>query len=1056
MMSSPDRVGPGRFSLSALAIRRHIGTLMITLTVVVLGIYATLQLPVDLLPAVTYPRIGLRVTAPGLAPTVALDEVTRPLEEAMALTEGVGQVVSQTREGRISLDLFFPPGSDIDQALNEATAALNAVRDRLPDTIDTPRLFKFEPSSLPVYELALTSPSLPPVALRVFAEQELARDLQQLPGVGAVAISGGVTEEVQVNIDLQRLQGANLDLTTVLTTLAERNQDVSGGRLRGGQRELLSRLVGRFTSVDDIRRLPLAVPGTEPLQHVYLDDVATIVDGTEEQRIFVTLNGTPAVKLSVRKQPTANTVQVIDAVKTRLDQLRASGLVPPDMTLVATLDESIFVRGAIANVATAGLAGALLAGLTVLLFLGSWRQTLIVVLAIPLAVLVALMGMALLGLSLNLFSLGGLALGVGIVVDNAIVMLENLAQGEGRSLGEAVARSQELESALVASTATNLVAVVPFLLIGGLIALLFNQLILTISLAIGASLAVALTVVPALAARLGVGARASLQGWGPVAAFNRRLAGLTQRYGQVLRYVLSRRLLVVGLALVLLGGGSVALVRTIPQEILPRIDSGQARLFARFPPGTPLADSRAVMAAVDELLLAQPETEYAFTTAGGVLFASATSENALVGFSTITLKPGSTLSAYVDRVNGDLRQLPVVNTLLRLSPESVRGLILSNSPVRGDIDIALQGTNPIALAEAGQQVLAALDERATLATFRPDAEQPQAEVQIHPDWERAADMGLSAQALGNTVQTALDGRVPTQLQRQDRLVDVRVQLAPGTVQQPAQLATLPLFPATGAPVQLGDVAEIALGQAPGEIQRINQRQVYLIGGSLTEGASLSEALAEVDAILAEVDLPSGVTVLPGSNAAANAALRQSLGTLAGLAVFLVFGVMAVQYNSLIDPLVIMLTVPLALAGGILGLVVTQTALGATVVVGAVLLVGIVVNNAIILVELANQIYTATGCSRDAAMVQAAPRRLRPILMTTLTTVLGLFPLALGIGRGAEVLQPLGIVVFSGLGLATLLTLLVIPCVYSLLHGWLDRPPSPSQAVGKRPVDRATP
>ena len=1040
---------PNSFSISGLAIRRHIGTLMIALTVFVLGFFIASQLPVDLLPSITYPRIGLRVGAPGLTPAVAVDEVTRPLEEALSATEGVVQVFSQTREGRISIDLFFEPGGNIDQALNDATATLNRARDSLPDTIDTPRLFKFDPSQLPVYEMALTSSSLGQIDLRIFAEEELARELQQVSGVANVDVSGGVAEAVQVNVDLKRLQAAGIDLSDLLDALEERNQDISGGRIRGGEQETLTRLVGRFQSAADLQNLPIEVRGTNPLQQVALRDVATIVDGPEEQRVFVNLNRQPAVKVSMQKQPDANTVNVVDGVKAKLAQMQQAGLMPEGMDMTATLDESRFIRNSIRNVAVAGLTGATLAAIAVLLFLGSLRQTFIIVLAIPLAILTALVLMGLFGLSLNVFSLGGLALGVGIVVDNSIVMLENIArQAEEhqddmhngrRSIGESILlaenSSRELESALLASTTTNLVAVVPFLLIGGFISLIFNELILTVSFAIAASLMVALTVVPTLASRLlMLRTTRSLQGWGPFRWFNQRLEDATRGYGQLLQRILQRRILVIALALLIFGGGSIIMVRQIPQEILPRIDSGQARVFARFPAGTPIEINRQVMDKVDEVLLAQPETEYVFTTAGGFLFANITSENALRGNSTINLKPGSNVSAFVDRVNGELSQLPLVDTLIRVSPENVRGLILSNSPVRSDIDIALQGQDGQALVQAGRQVMAVLGEKATLARYRPDAEAPQEEVKILPDWDRVADLGLSAEAIGDTIQTALNGSVPTQLQRGDRLVDIKVQLPPGLVQRPDQLQEIPLFTDAGQPIKLGDIAEITTGLAPGEIQRINQRQVFLLAGDLIEGASLGEALAEAESILAEIDLPEGIVALPGSTAETNRQLQQSLILLGSLAAFLVFVVMAVQYNSLIDPLVIMLTVPLALAGGIFGLFVTGTAIGATVIVGAVLLVGIVVNNAIIMVELANQIYQATSCTREMAILKAAPRRLRPILMTTITTVLGLFPLALGIGDGAEFLQPLGIVVFSGLTVATVLTLFIIPCFYTLLHG----------------------
>ncbi len=1050
------------FNLSAIAIRRHIGTLMLTLAVIVIGVFFIFNLQVDLLPSITYPRIGLRVNVPGVSPEVAIDEVTRPLEEGLAATEGVVQVFSQTREGQVSIDLYFQPGGNIDRALNDATAAFNRARSNLPDTVEEPRLFKVDPSQLPVYELALRSKSLDPLQLRVFADEELARELGVVEGVAVVDVSGGVEEEVRVLIDLSRLQALGVGLNDVLTELEETNQDISGGRILGDLNEPLTRVVGRFEDAKEILNLSFEAGSTATATdnnsvsppRVYLRDFAQVIDGQADQRVFVFLNEQPAVKLSIQKQPEANTIEVVEGVKQRVEQLRQAGIVPEDMELVATLDESVFIRNAISNVAGAGLIGAGLAAIAVLLFLGSLRQTAIVVSAIPLAALAAIILMKLFGLSLNVFSLGGLAVGVGIVVDNSIVMLENIAEGAGMTPGkdaktrlnsqqlieQSISSSQEVESALVASTSTNLVAVLPFLLIGGFISLLFNELVLTVSFAVAASILVAITVVPMLASRwLGIRKSSKIGRFWLLQAFNRQFEAATRRYGIMLKQVLRRRLLVVGLTFLLLGGSTVLVVDQVPQEILPRIDTGQAQLRAQFPPGTPLETNRQVMAKVDEILLAQPETEYVFTTSGGYLFGSNTSENPLRGTSTITLKPDTDVEAYVSRVSAEFDKLNLVDIRLQVSPGEVRGLILNNSPVRGDVDIILQGDNTQVLEGAGQQVLNTLEQRATLSSFRPDADPRQPEIQIRLDRDRAAELNLNVQDIGNTLETAISGSVPTQLQRGNRLVDVRVELEEVFIRRPSQLAQIPLFiEDNNSLVRLGDVTRIEEGQAPGEIQRINQRQVYLITGSLNEDADLSQALAELEQIFQEIDLPEGVSRLPSAAAQSNQEIQSAFAVLGGLAAFLVFVVMAVQYNSLVDPLVIMFTLPLALAGGIWGLFITQTAIGITVIVGAVLLVGIVVNNAIILVELANQIREREQCDRATAILQAAPRRLRPILMTTITTVVGMFPLALGLGQGGEFLQPLGIVVFSGLALATLLTLFIIPCFYLLLHDLVDR------------------
>ncbi|TVQ53706.1 MAG: AcrB/AcrD/AcrF family protein, partial [Spirulina sp. DLM2.Bin59] len=536
-------------SISAIAIRRHIGTLMLTLATLVLGVFFLLQLNVDLLPAITYPRIGLRVDAPGVSPEVAVEEVTKPLEAALSATEGVVQVYSQTREGRISLDLFFQPGEDIDQALNDATATLNRARSSLPDIVEEPRMFKFDPSQLPVYEFALESSLLDPVQLRVFADQEIARELAVVLGVASVDVSGGLREEVQVNLDLNRLQSLGVSLQDVLTALRERNQDIAGGRLEGDRGEPLARTVGRFNSVQELRDLVLPLNTS---RRIYLRDVAEVVDGAEDQRVFVSLNGEGAVKVSIQKQADANTIAVVDAVKAKLAEMRAGGAIPPDMDLVATLDESRFIRSSIENVVTAGLTGTILAALAVFFFLGSLRQTFIIVTAIPLATLAAVILMQLFGLSINVFSLGGLALGVGIVVDNSIVMLEAIAAGSEDHhdpITHAIAKGQQVESALIASTMTNLVSVLPFLMIGGLFSLLFRELILTISFAVAASLVLALTVVPALASRL-LGTRNSsgVQNWGMIVQFNRSFLWVRYRYGQLLTQVLKYRLLVIVLA----------------------------------------------------------------------------------------------------------------------------------------------------------------------------------------------------------------------------------------------------------------------------------------------------------------------------------------------------------------------------------------------------------------------------------------------------------------------------------------------------------------------------
>ncbi|NJK34374.1 MAG: efflux RND transporter permease subunit [Oscillatoriales cyanobacterium SM2_2_1] len=1027
-------------SLSTLSIRRHIGTLMLMIAIMAVGVFTASRLSVDLLPSISYPRVAVQLEIPGASPEISVTEVTRPLEETLASVEGVNQIFSRTSEGRVRVDLFFNAGSDVDQALNDTVAIYNRGQGRLPDNVENVRIFKFDPSQLPIYELALTSPSLSLAELQLFGTDELARELTLVPGVSAVDISGGVSEEVQVDLRLERLQTTGLSIQSVLTALNERNQDTSGGRLRGGSIEPLTRVTGRFQSAAELEGLIMLTGDRQP---VYLRDLATIKDGTAEQRVFATLNGTPAVRVSVAKQPESNTIAVIDAVKAKIEELRDRGLFPEGTVLTATLDESRLIRSSINNVVSSGLLGTVLAGVAVLFSLGSIRQTLIIALSIPLSSLVAVIMMGIFGFSLNLFSLGGLALGVGIVVDNSIVMLENIAVGLGRDrhllpeevIERSIASGQELESALVASTSTNLVAVLPFLLVGGFLSLLFNELILTISFAVGASLMVAVTVVPMLSSRLlALPISSGIDRWWIFREFDNRFVGLTGRYGAFLSRVLTYRWLVLLAVFLILGGGALAMVQSIPREIVPQVRTGDVNVNLQFPVGTTLARNQSITQRVDEILQAQPESQFVFTTVGGSLFGNFTNANPLRSSSTVILKSTDTLREFVQRVNREVSALNLAGVRVRVNPSQVRGIIVNNSPVpRTDIDVILEGRDPEVLSQASSQVLAALEQQVTGANFRPDTDARQPEVQIQPNWERLQRLGLSAQNVGQVVETAITGTVPTRLQRGDRLIDIRVRVASEDIRQPSQLNQLPVFTQGNQPIRLGDVAQIRSGRAPGEIQRINQRQVALLLGNLERGANLGSALEQVEAAIASVNLPEGVTVLPSSGKIANEQLQRSFVTLGLLASFLVFVVMAVQYNSLLDPLVIMITVPLALAGGIAGLAVTGTALSAIVVIGAVLLVGIVVNNAIILVELANEILARERCSRLQAMLKAAPQRLRPIFMTTVTTVLGTFPLALGLGEGGEFLQPLGVVVFSGLSLATLLTLFVIPCSYVIIH-----------------------
>ncbi|MBL1211592.1 efflux RND transporter permease subunit, partial [Geminocystis sp. GBBB08] len=938
-----------RFSISGLSIRRHIATIILTLAVMVIGIFFVTTIQVDLLPSITYPRIGVRLETEGIVPEIAVEEITRPLEEAFSATEGVELVYSQTAENRISLDLFFRVGGNIDQALNDASASLNRARSRLPDNIENPRLFKFEPSASPIYEFAVTSDVRDILNLRVFTEEELARELSVVPGVASVDVSGGVEEEVRVQIDLQRLQALGIALNDVLNEIRDSNQDITGGRLLGENNEPLTRVIGRFKNAEALNNLSFPIPNSS--HRVYLNEFADVIDGAQNQRIFVYLNDTPAVKVSIQKQPEANTIEVIESIKAKIAQLQKSNIIQNDLTILPTLDESIFIRNAINNVISSGLVGTALAAIAVLLFLGSIRQTIIIIISIPLATLAAVIMMKICGLSLNVFSLGGLALGVGIVVDNSIVMLETIIEGTDKIIHDpihekgvyrrqiieqSVDSASEVESALIASTSTNLVAVLPFLMIGGFISLLFNELVLTISFAVGASIVVALTIVPMLTSRLlAIQFSSQIRRFFIISWFNKAFNAANNSFTLFLAFLLKIRWIFVLAIFLLLGLTSLNLAQELPQEVLPTINTGQANLLVQFPPNTTLATNRQVMQLVNEVILKQPETEYAFTTSGGSLFSTTTNENVLRGSSNITVKSGTNLDDYIMNLNQELDQLNLVNIRLRLNKGTVRGLFFNNSPVRADVDIILQGNDQNLLEETGRQVLNILDEKAKLVRFRPDADGNQPEVTIQPDLQKLADLRLNFRDITDSLQTTVSGLVISQLQRGDRLIDIRVQLDPNLVKDANALLEVPLFTDNNRLIRLGDIATISTGRAPSQIQRINQRQVFIITGSLAEKVSLGPALEEVEGILNTIDLPQGIRLLPSIAAESNKQLQASLPILGSLAAFLVFVVMAVQYNSLIDPIALMFTLPIALSGGIIGLYVTVTPIGERVNVGEV-------------------------------------------------------------------------------------------------------------------------
>ncbi len=1023
-----------RSTLSSFSIRRPIGTVALASVVIVLGIFYGGQLPIDLLPQIVYPQVRVNVTYPGVAPEVMEEQVTKVLETSLATTENLVELESETAEGRSQVTLNFRYGTDMNFALQDASKNLDRARTRLPDDIDPPSINKSDPSQMAVYEVGFSSNGLSQVDLRRWVDLQLVPQLLTVEGVGSIDVSGGLTREVQVILDQERLRSYRFTVTDVLNTLRDENQDIAAGNITSPQFEVIGKTAGKFRSVKDIQNVLLSVPGSG--QRIPLSEIATVVDTNREQRLWARLNGVPAVKLSVRKLPEANTVDVAKGIGARLAQLGDSRFIPSDIDYRVVSDQSFFIESAISSVRNAALMGAGLAMLVVLLFLGSLRKTFIIGLSIPIAILATLALMGWRGLTLNIMTLGGLALGVGLLLDNSIVMLENIFRhrNEGRDATEAAhSGSAEVTSAVVASTTTNLAAVLPFLLISGLAALIFQELILTITFSMIASLGVALTLVPMLTAQMAkIKWTTGLANTRVIRGFDRFIDRMTDRYRVAARGTLRHKGLLVAGAFALLAI-FISLATRLPSEFLPVVDDGSVGAYVAMPPGTPPDKTNDVVKQLEAMVAERPYVEDVFATAGGFLFGSSTAERGGRGSLSIQLapapdRPKMTASEWVASLQSDINALGIPGARIGVRPPRIRGLRTNISG--SDIAVSVQGDDLVALQRLANDVLGRLTGIKGLEGLQLSTEEASPQLAIRIDRERTADLGLSGASVGQSVRTALEGSIPTRFTEGNFEYDVRVRMPRSEFQSAEDLGSIALFPGRDQPIYLRDVATISLGTGPTTILRENQNRLIRVTGDVnTSVANISDVSREIHARLSNLPLPEGFSLIYGGEEQAVRENNRNLAIVIGLAIFLVFVVMAVQYESLVDPLVILVSVPLALIGVAAALVMTGTALSAPVLLGVILLAGIVVNNAILLVEYVEIGQRERGFTMEEAVVEAGVVRLRPILMTTLTTILGMLPLAFGMGEGTELMQPLAVAVVGGLTISTLLTLLVIPAVY---------------------------
>jgi len=1040
------------------AITHPVGTSIISLAIVVVGGSMVGRLAVDLLPRIVYPQVRASVSNPGVDPEVMEQTVAKVLEPRLATTENATLVESTSSEGDTDVELHFEYGTDVDLALRDASTKLDQARGSLPEEADPPVIFKFDPSQIPVLQLAVSSLSRDQAWLKQWCEDRLAPQLLTVSGVASVGVAGGLDREIQVVVDPDRLRSYRLTVSELLDRLRAENQDVAAGRLRSAGREVLSKTVGRFQTVDDVRAVRVPLPGGGDIP---LSDVATVVDTFSDDRVTTHFDERPAVQLAISKQPDANTVRVVEGCQEVLERLERDGFFPPDVDSSTIQDQAFYVRSAVSGVATAAMVGGGLAMLVVFLFLRSWRRTLIVGTAIPIALLgcVALMGVG--DLTLNIMSLGGLALGIGMLVDNAIVMLENVDRHQREHpdpVEAAHVGAGEVASAVTASTLTNLAAVVPFFLMGGLTALLFNELLLTISFAILTSLVVALTLVPMLSAQLFKGGPVSrAAGSRILAVVPAAVSAIESGYRRLLPVVLRRRGVVLTVAVLAFGVAVVGFGR-LGEEFLPPVDDGRLSVFIRLPPETPLDLTTSAGLAAERAVRAMPHVVHVFTAAGGWVWGRGVSFDPTAVSMSVELVSRAeremTASAWVGRAQATLAQVPeLANAEIRVRPPRIRGLRTSTGTE--DVEVIVLGEDLAGLRQVGLDLADRLRTLGGLTSVESTYDVVSPEVRVELDRRRAADLGLDVGEVGRTVRTAVGGAVPTRLTEGDREFDIRVRFDPAGVRTADDLRTLPLFPRSGAPVRLGDVAEVRETLAPQSVLRLNQNRAVRVTASVLPGTwSVAEATAAVRRVVGETELPEGFAVRFGGQEEAIRENRRTQLEAIALAVFLVFAVMAVQYESLVDPLVIMGAIPLAVVGVVGALALTGLPLSAPVFLGMILLAGIVVNNGILLVEYIEIRRRAGAPTRLAAILEGAPLRVRPILMTVSTTVIGMLPLALNPAEGAELMAPLAVGVIGGLTLSTALTLVVVPCLYLVLTGFADRFGSSPGTGSRRPAPAA--
>ena len=1021
----------GSMKLIEVATRRRVAISMLAVTLVLFGLIALKDLSVNLLPDLSYPTLTVRTEYRGAAPEEIETLLTRPVEEAVGVVKNVLSVKSVSRAGQSDVILEFAWGTDMDRAGLDVREKLEILQ--LPLEASRPLLLRFNPATDPIMRFGLTSSVSDEAslkALRRFAEEEIKKLVEPVEGVAAVKISGGLEDEIQIEIDQRKMAQLNLSLEELSARLAAENVNVSAGRLEEGTQRYLVRTINQFATVEEFGDLILKPGTTRP---IYLRDIASVRAGFSEREAIIRMNGQEAVEVAIYKEGDANTVSVAKGIKTRVKEL--SEELPKDMSIETVDDQSIFIDRAISEVIKAALLGGLLAVLVIFVFLRNFWFTFTIALSIPVSIIATFFLMGQAGISLNIMSLGGIALATGLLVDNAIVVLENISRhrtaGEGL-VSAAIKGASEVGGAVIAATLTTIAVFLPLAFVEGIAGQLFRDQALTVTFALAISLGVAVTLIPMMASVRGQ------QSMGATGISKRVGLWFASVYDYLLDHALSHRFLTLFVATVLLFL-SVLLLQRTGTELVPQLEQGRFNVTLEAAPGTPLEETDRIEGELQQIAAADPSVNYVYGVAGSGnrIDANPTESGENIARMLVVMKPEAGMDDQ-QRVIGNLRTR--VGNLAGLDANFSSPELLSfDKP----LEIEIQGYDLDSLRLASDEVLRRLRKSRSFADVESSLERGHPEIQIYFDQERAAALGLTVKQLSDQVVGKIRGRVATRFSWRDRKIDVLVRVSEAERQSIAAVRQLIINPESEFPVPLSSVAEIRVAEGPAEIRRGDQERMALIQANLADG-DLGSAVLEVESLLAGMKLPYGLTMFIKGQSEEMAASFKSLLFALGLAVILVYLVMASQFESLVHPFVILFSIPLAAVGVALALWLTDTRLSVIVFIGLIMLAGIVVNNAIVLLDLINQL-RERGMERIAAIKEGAKLRLRPIMMTTLTTVLGLLPMAMGIGQGSEMRTPMAITVIGGLLTSTLLTLLVVPVMYSLLDRRRDVTASPQTA-----------